>query len=337
MIAIYSEEDIIDDIALFKEDFPQWNKIINSGIDICLNINDKKLTAKLSDYEDPLYLALQSSGSMKIPVALDNFFKQINEDFTAILDKPRSIFLLDIDEATSTRIQNDYGMAVYSVKNIPKTLFNIRHYKDLNKGEKINNGWKGVFQFTKPLSNSLIISDSHFFKNEDRDGNLGIANLIQFLDAYLPDKLAIEYHVTIFAENSNKSNEWWISEFGKLITKIKKLREFQISMELILYESIHPRKLISNYANCRTDQGFDIFYTKDFEKIRLDNEFEYNEIFFNLENEGTNHFKSVSKAISSLEQNFFEVSEYVKAKGNTKDRMLFGCNKDKSIKNRLLN
>lgn len=337
MIAIYAEGDIIDNIALFTEDYPQWSKILNSGIDICLNIDDNKLSAKLSDVEDPICLALQGSGSMKTPIALDGFFKQINEDISIVLDKPRSIFLLNIEEEESSRIQLELGMAVYSVKNLPKSIFSNSYFIDLNKGLKISDSWKGIIKFDKPLSNALVISDNYYFTNEDIGLNRGISNLIPFLDAYLPNSLAIEYHVTIITEDSNKSNEWWVKEFGKLVAKIRNLRVYPINLELVLSTTIHPRKLISNYINGRTDQGFDVFHARDIEKIRFDNEFEQSEIFYNIDNSGTKHFQSVTNTLNKLEKKCVEVSEYVKNEGNKSGRMLFGCNNDKTIKNRLLN
>jgi hypothetical protein len=275
---------------------------------------------------------------MQIPVALDNFFKQISEDTSTLLDKPRSIFLLDIDEATSTRIQNDFGMAVYSVQNLPEAIFNNSFFKDLTKGEVINGNWKGLIQFEKPLSNSLIISDNYYFTNEDNAVNRGLINLIKFLDAYLPKALKIEYHVTVIAQDSDKiSPERWNIEYGRLVTEIKKLRDYDINIELVLTNTIHRRKLISNYVNGRTDQGFDVFHATDTEKVKTDNEFEHNEIFINIDNNGTKHFQSVSIALDKLENIGNEVSEYIKAKGNTKGKLIYGCNPDKSIKNRLLN
>ena len=55
-------------------------------------------------------------------------------------------------------------MAVYSVQNLPEAIFNNSFFKDLTKGEVINGNWKGLIQFEKPLSNSLIISDNYYFK-----------------------------------------------------------------------------------------------------------------------------------------------------------------------------
>ena len=40
MTALFTEQEILDDIALFAEDFPHWNKVITSGLHICVNIND---------------------------------------------------------------------------------------------------------------------------------------------------------------------------------------------------------------------------------------------------------------------------------------------------------
>ena len=39
MITLYIEPNKIEEFALFEEEMPHWNKIIKSGIHLCLNIS----------------------------------------------------------------------------------------------------------------------------------------------------------------------------------------------------------------------------------------------------------------------------------------------------------
>lgn len=337
MTALYIEQEILDEIALFPEDFPHWNKVLKSGVHICININDDNLDEKLINPEDPIFLAYNSSATMEVPTALDIYIESIKTDLTQTIEKPRSIFLLDIQDAIAIKTREDLGTAIYSVHNLPEKILDFSYYIDLEKNKTFPSNWKGVITFDKALSNSLIITDNYYFSNEDNGINRGFSNLINFLDAYLPDTLAIDYQIAIIANDCDKPESWWIKEYGKLMTEIRKLRLFPIHLELILTETIHRRRLVSNYVFGKMDQGYDLFHAKNIDTVKLDNDFEHLEIFSNLDNIGTKHFQSASITLDKLEKKCLEVSEFVKVSGNTAQRMLFGCNKDKTIKNRLLN
>jgi len=337
MTALYSEQEILDEIVLFAEEFPNWNKVLKSGVHICINISDKDLDEKLIDPEDPIFLAYNASATMELPIALNTYITDLKADLSQVIDKPRSIFLLDIEDTLAISTREDFGTAVYSIRNIPENIFDFLFSLDLEKDQTIASNWKGIINFEKPISNSLIITDNHFFKNEDSGVNRGFSNLINFIDAYLPDQLAIDYHITIFAEDCSKANGWWVKEYGKLVALIRPLREFPINIELVLTSTIHRRRFISNYVFGKTDQGYDVFHAKEVNKVKIDNEFEHFEIFSNLNNSGTKYFQSSDNTICKLEKIANGVSEYVNGQGNTIGRMLFGCNKDKTIKNRLLN
>lgn len=337
MTALYIEKEILDDIALFEEEFPKWNKVLKSGLSVCINISDDDLDEKLTNPDDPIFLAFNGSATMEIPIALDTYFTDLKSDLSQVVDKPRSIFLLDIKETEAQNTRKNFGIAVYSINNFPETILDFSHSIDLEKNQIIASGWKDILNFEKPLSNSFIITDNYYFSNQDNSINRGFSNLVNFIDAYLPNQLAIDYHITIFAEDCAKPNGWWLKEYGKLVAKIKPLREFPINLELVLTSTIHRRRFISNYTLGKTDRGYDIFHAKEVNKVKLDNEFEHFEIFANLKNSGTKYFQSIDNTICKLEKIANDVSEYVNGQGNTIGRMLFGCNKNKTIKNRLLN
>lgn len=342
MITLYIETHKIEEFALFEDEMPHWNKIIKSGINLCINISDCELDEKLMDELDPVGIAYKNSGTMSLPIALGNYIEAVKEDLNQTLDKPNGIFILDVEELTANDIQKKLGMAVYSCSNVPELLFSSSYYIDLPKNETIKDGWRGIIQFDKPLSNSLVITDNYFFGNEDNGENRGIKNLIPFMDAYLPDHLEIDYHLTIVSQNiglgKEKSNEWWVKEYGKLVTAVKDLRKYNICIELVLAKSqIHKRRMLSNYVINKADKGFDVFISHQLDKVKEENDFEYLEIFSNLDNRGTKHFQSAIKLNDQLSKHSGNISVYVAANKNQLDQSLFGCNPDKTIKNRLLN
>lgn len=337
MNTIYAEKEATENITLFNDEFDHWNKVFLSGIDICINISEDDLDKKLMDPEDPLFLAYSSSATMKLPLALNEFFEKIYEDPSIISEKPNGIFILKYVDSECEELSKKYGVSVFPSNNIPVKAFDAHYYLEVNKNDTFEEGWKEVVKFEKPLSNSLIISDNYFFSNEDSGLNRGISNLIPFLDAYLPEILDLTYQVAIIAGVNNKSKEWWIKEYGRLCTKLSYLRDYQIELEIILTKSVHARKLISNYSRGKTDQGYAIFHAKHSTLIKSDNDFEHSEIFSNIQNIGTKYFKSNEVTVEKLKKICLQVSDYVRSQGNTSECMIFGCNKDRTIKNRLLN
>ena len=337
MNTIYVEKEAVENITLFDDEYVHWNRVFLSGIDLCINISDDELDGKLMDEDDPLFLAFNSSATMKLPIALEPFFNQIYKDSSVISDKPTGVFFLNLENEKCEELAKKYGVCIFSSKSFPKKVFDNQYYLEVNKNETIDNGWKGVMNFEKPLSNSLVITDNYLFKNEDGGLNRGLSNIVPFLDAYLPESLGIPYQVAIISEVINKSTEWWVKEYGKLCAKISLLRSYPIELEIILKDSIHARKIISNYSRGKADQGYAFFYANNNRLIKLDNDFEYAEIFSNIENTGTKYFTSNSNTIEKLREICEGVSRYVAVEGNTSHCMIFGCNKDKTIKNRLLN
>jgi len=337
MIVLYSEIDIVDQVLFFKDDLPHWNSVIQSGIHLCLNLTDKELDTKFTDPEDPVFLAYSQSATMLLPVALKNDIEKIKDDLSLTAEYPQSIFLLEISKEAALNTRKNYGSATYSVNEYPENILSFSHYVELEKDNTIHLGWGGIIDFEKPISNSLVITDNYLFTNQDKGANRGFSNLVNFVDAFIPDELSIDYHITIFAEDCDRTNDWWVKEFGKLVALIKPLRGYDIKLELVLTKSIHKRTLISNYVVGKTDQGYDVFHATEVERIKLDNDFDHNEIFSNIDNTGTKYYQSAINTLEKLEKIGDSVCAYVQANNNAAGRRLFGCNPDKTIKNRLLN
>ncbi|GAA4890391.1 hypothetical protein GCM10023311_13240 [Flaviramulus aquimarinus] len=342
MISLYIEPNKIEEFALFDEEMPHWNKIIKSGIEININISQDDLDERLIDDFDPISIAYSSSATMQLPKAKEVFIQEIKKDLDKTIENPRAIYVLDIKEETAEKKQKKLGMAIYATSKVPDTVFSKSYFREVSKNEIIQDGWEKIIEFEKPLSNSLVIADNYYFSNETGNLNRGLTNLIPFLAAYLPLELEIEYQITIVAqnirENRHKPNDWWIKEYGKLVTAVNLLRNYTINIELVLAKSeIHKRRILSNYTISKADKGFDLFYSNQLEKIKEENDFEYLEIFSNLDNTGTKHYESVNNIMSQLVKHCSQISTYVSVKNNQLDRSLFGCNPDKTIKNRLLN
>jgi len=338
MFVLYTEKNALDDILFYEEEkYPNWKKILTKNIDICVNISDDDLEKELADSESPLFFFLNAHAGAKQPIALANYFPTLIEEPSEVLNHPRSAFILDISEDEALQAQKEFGMAVFSSENIDDTFFKGGFFKELNKNNKVDGGWQALIDFELPFSNALVISDEYLFQNDEKGNNLGLSNLPNMLDAFLPKYLGVVFHLTIIAADAGKSKDWWAKRFGSLKAEIIRLRDYNINIELVLAKTIHKRRAISNYLNSWTDKGFSVFKDYDKNKVRDDNDIHIYRIFNNLEDFGDSHYSSSQKGLDELKKICSSVSDFVNSGNTASNRMIFGdCNADKTIKNRLL-
>ena len=338
MFNVYCEREIFEDICLF-DDYPNWKKIFMNQTQVLLNMSDDELNDELLNPESPIFLFQNANAGAVVPKALDGQFRALKENIPDIINHPRDAFIFDIDPDDADRIAKDFGTAVFSSKNLNDTFFTGGFFKELELNQHIPGGWKSLISIDLPVSNSLIVSDDYFFENEDNGINCGLTNVTRLIDAFLPDNIKVDYHITIIAPKGNKnSRAWWIKKFGTLKAEVTRLRPYTINIEMVFADTTHKRRIISNYINGWTDKGFSIFRGDNPEKVRGVNDIHIYRVFDNINNSGDTHYTSASNGIEQIKHHCTNAVKYIQSQGDSEHAMIFGdCNKDNSIKNRLLN
>lgn len=341
MFTIYAEKEIFEKIIIYNEESPNWFKIFCNHADICLNITDQELDAEIDD-ETPISIFVNLTGG-KRPIALKPFFDSIYDDNSLITDKPRSAFFLNYDTITTELLQKNYGVVVQSAQNIEDNILKGTYYRDLPKDKTFedhkNKGWKNLVSIPLPPSNALVITDDFLFADEERGETVGKSNLIQLVDAFLPPTLKIDFHLTVFANDNNKSQEWCEKLTSELQSAISALRPYSIIFEVVFTKTIHKRRLMLNYINSVCDKGFAVFKVKDNKTVRSKNDFRCDRIFNRIEpHEGDTDFKSIESDLIDLKSNYRSIAAYINNRGATQNfRILGNHNNDMSLINRLLN
>lgn len=336
MHTVYIEKDIFEEVCMF-DDYPNWKQVIASHANVCINIEEDLLDKEIFNPESPIFLFLNAYVGAKIPIALKDYFDLINEDISVVLNHPMSSFILEVSEDKANKIRNEYGIAVFSISNLFDDYFSQGFFKEIKKDSRIIDGWKSLINIELPVSNALVISDNYLFENEERGINLGMANIPKLLDVFLPANLSIDFHLLIIAKDGGKSRDWWVKKVGALKTDINNLRSYNINLELVLTKAIHKRRIMSNYLNGWADNGFSVFRSYDSELVRMDNDIHLYRIFNNLNSSGDSHFQSLKRGLEDLKVICNNVSSFIVNHGESSDYRIFGdCNKDKTIKNRLL-
>lgn len=266
-LTIFSEVSAIEKIYI--ENFPNWRRIIDSGVKIYLNIDKENLEKELDDTDGSILgMWNHEAESAKKPEDLGSHFQFI-EDTQSIVRTPLGIFILDVDLEKANDLSLKYGVQIFSAGELIDIQdFCIDHVfeKDavVQCEDKSLKGYKYISKpFTKEVSNSTIIIDRYIFRNREHNLNIGVYNLIQYFDSFLPTTLDIPYHILIITESvtdpSYPSDSLRDKIVENITSKIKKLRGYEINIELLFahsstihFEKMHGRRIIKNnhFGNC---------------------------------------------------------------------------------------
>jgi hypothetical protein len=182
----------------------------------------------------------------------------------------------------------------------------LNFFEIFDKDDAITKNWDSIFKcadISIPPLNSLIINDPYLFDNvkivNKESVNLGVLNIIPFLDQFLPQQLSIPFHITIFSKPL-QSVEMTEKIFSDIKMALSKLRDFEVIIELVLInEPLHSRKMYSNTFQITLDKGFNLF---SFNKsIHSKNEIRVEGSFLSVKSrKGKTVFESITSDISTI-------------------------------------
>lgn len=319
MFKVFAEKEAFENVVLFSETVPNWNKIFLSHADIHLNMTQQEVDAECI-HGTVMFEFIMANGG-RIPKPADAYFVSIYANLARIVDKPRAAFFTRLPPADALAAQNAYGVIVQSTDAIDDTVLNLSFFRELTKDEVIGNGaligWLQLLNLNLPPSNSVVISDSYLFANSEIVGgayiSIGERNVIRLLNKLLPATLSTDYHVTIVAERANKSDNWHNTLVANLTANIQALRTtYTIITEVFFLQSehLHKRRLILNYINGSCDKGFGVFKVADDRTVRGNNDVRLNHIFAGIVGRiGDTEYDSATKGLLQVK------SEYQKSGG----------------------
>lgn len=273
-LPIFMDLETLIELIVFEEDFPNLNSILKKHSIIYLDIKEEELDLHLKNSESEL--SNLSRCDVEIRPAKE-FFKNYKDDEKLLLKKVNSFYLLDISVEMAEELSKKYGVIVKSCSEINDNIFQLWYKKYFEKGEILpgeNNGWKNIFSNIKlPPANSIIITDRYLFGTKEKEIDLGYENLKLLLDALLPDSLNIPFHIYIIFRRQDKLRDERLNEiYEQLIKFLRAKRNYDIILELISYDTVHPRRIISNYYAIELDKGVQLFSASNNKQIISDNE-----------------------------------------------------------------
>lgn len=339
MFTVYLEKEKFEEIVLYKDKSPNWYSILSNYAYICLNMSEADLQNE-QQQGTILFEFIQANGGKSL-VALNDYFDLIYQDPSEILNKPRSAFFLKLNDAQAKQLSESFGMIVQGTGTIDDSALTGTYFKELAKDTTIENGtnigWQHLLSVQMPPSNALIICDSYLFN----DSALGEANTIRLLGKLLPPALAVEYHVTLVAEDNGRDQTWRAQLTGRLVTAIRNLRPYTINIEIVFAKSehFHKRRLILNYINASCDKGFCVFKDTDHKTVKWNNDLRFNRLFnFKDSIGGDTDYDSATSGLRVVKKVTFDLAQHISG-GNTVylGSIMGGHNANNTPKNRLIN
>lgn len=356
MLNIFSEVSAIEDIYV-SDDYPNWQKVIGNQANIYLNIDQASLDSAMEgeDEESFLFLWYHENDAAKKPEALGAQFQfALNEE--SMIDEPYGVFILDIAEEKANELSKKYGIQIFSSQR----LTDIQDFEidfDFSENETIQcasgtlKGYQFVLDtFKSEKSNGSVFVDRNLFSNDERGQNVGMDNMIKYFDCVLPATLETSYDILFVTENSRRfENEHFRAKIiNNLTQNIKQLRAYDINIEILLvhsstnkYEYTHQRRILKNYHFGDSEHGFAIFSISNPNKVKNDNDFNLQAHYHSLLQlqKGVTSIKKRQKLVSRLKE-IKEDAECQLAKqgqSNSYYRLYYNGEKEKKVKNRLLN
>lgn len=195
---------------------------------------------------------------------------QIKTNPETVLKNPSSLYLLDITKAEAMSIQQSYGVMCMSKENIDLSqLIDINDEHTTNEHETLGNGWDTVLNSVEHLpSNALIFTDRYLFADASPKKGEGFSNIRDILNELLPKRMLGEYHITIVFDNESKHPSYKFQGIATQLNKLKQQfnRDYPIMMEVLgitpdcsIYNSLHNRRIISNYYTIKVDHKLAAF------------------------------------------------------------------------------
>lgn len=341
-IVIYVGRDALETVAVFNDDYPNLHNIFKSHAILCVDLSDEELDEALSDEESDISQFCLKNDIQTIP--LKSYFDALRENTSIIEEKPRAMFFLDIPPTDAKELSSKYGVIVQSENAINDRILQLSYKKGLNKGTFVSgpkDGWSNLLGgIPLPPMNSLIISDNYLLQNEANGKLVGFENLKMLLNTILPNTLDTDFHLLIVAPMPQKIRPEKADQLnGMLKAFLKQVRPYNFQVEFVFNNTIHPRKIFSNYFVIVCDKGFQLFHPVQNTVVYDDNQLSITSVLHDtIGTYGDTELAISLSDIEKIRKSCVTLRDQIM--GGVKDptkKIIGDTSKDKTIRNRLTN
>lgn len=342
---VYSEKELLEAILLENDKYENWNSILKNHSNVYINMSKGDYEKEIEKGEDSILFTYLHDTGGKEPIPNEQFFREFEDDNNIVENKPLSAYFLKKTDIEITALIDNYGL-LFQNDEIDDNVLSNTYFRSFVKDCKVNNtgsnGWKSIKFPNSLIHNTLIINEAHLFHNDERGINIGVSNIIDFLDHVLPIKLGVDFHLCIVSELCPRLYNEVITRkiYNDISVFLSENRSYKVIFELIFTkETLHNRTSYSNYHLTTLDKGFKVFSTVNKNKVRDKNKLYFDNIFKNnISSTGDTQFKEIADDTPLIKKIINNCIVYVSKNGNVSNPYrCYGVPADYSIKNRLIN
>lgn len=334
---IYLNQNLLETILLFPEDYPELYNLFCYYSEICIDLTDNELDDILTDPNNDITQFI-SAHDIKL-IALPGYLSRLKENPQEMMSSNRCVFFLDVSPEEAISLSQHYGIIVQSLKEPCDSLWGPSFRKTLSKGDQFS--WEDLFQYAKLCpSNSIVINDAYLFSNES--GVLGENNVLALLKNLLPKSFSAMFHILIVCQHPDCADSRCNQIVGQLKAKLNALFNYEIALEVFFHPSaLHKRRIFMGYQTILCDKGFCIFQKQGKDVfVRDDNEFELRPMFdLRTRDYGDSQYYVDSVDLNNIRKNCKDAGIRYKANHSDPDVQLAGDYNRNSFSalNRLVN
>lgn len=280
-------------IIYFQGSF--WNNVSSDttreGIRTMLNLSDVLINSSVvTDASEDMigkdvFLRILIRKGNYQRCAGDYIARTLNNLNNSNIDNLSATYMLDMNSDKCVELENRYGIAVVCKELLPLRTFLFEGDGfTLDKNKRYESRYMTFKEKLNRPCNSLIVIDPYLLAKQEIDGETksvtfpNIANNIEsLLDAILPQKLDIDFHLSVISyleiKEGQKMEEIVKRAYERLRKCLKRKRK-ELNVKLGFFytdrsynykvESFHSRHIVSNNFMLDSEDGFDLFNDKGY-------------------------------------------------------------------------
>ncbi len=241
-----------DEVQENKDEF--WRAFtrmaFSSVIHVDCSLPELFQKSKTSRFHQLLYKS-HTGGQSRLKCDADTFPKSASDLKDDDAEQLSSVFFI----TDKDRVPSFVRKGVCTITN--DSFYKMKKKFDLDdkpfrSGEPAN--WNFLKKLDSPL-NSMIIADRYIYN----DMNL---NLFKILDYLLPDELDVDFHLTVFTIDKDRTIESIYNSINEHLHKSKPKLSIKFSVFKCISDDFHSRNIITSQMWVDCDGGFDLLKEK---------------------------------------------------------------------------
>ncbi|MCU0327033.1 MAG: hypothetical protein MUF45_17650 [Spirosomaceae bacterium] len=242
---IYLDLEFLEDFLLANDDSDRYSRLkrllcsTESPAEIFVNFDFEEA------YKDPEKRVLFRQIANKLPLSDSEIIEKANNSAFHECATPHLFFM------NSDKLSVDV-FGCFSLKSQELEKADLLVYPEKYRVDGSRKNWSFISSCKLPC-NSLILTDNYLFSNDET-----YENIFSILVALMPQKLSIDFDLTLIGFDAKKSFKSIKEQSDKILSQLKTHFSYNINLTIVR-EDHHGRYINTNYTRFQSEKGFGLF------------------------------------------------------------------------------